>query len=199
MWHPTLLLAGWMGFALTLQWQSSAGVMVAALCCILASGVFARARTLRLLLRARWLLLSLVILFIFFTPGEYLPGTLGDVGISYEGLWLALGHCGRLIALLASLALLHECIETSGLLAGLYCLLVGGPWRERTVVRLMLVLEYVEQACGERHWRDWLSDEVIGAEGGAEYCHLRVTALDWRDRSILIAAVVAGLVFAGMA
>lgn len=155
--HPAALLVFWSGFALFLQWTPLGLSMWLGALCLLLSLAFAPRRSWSLLRRTRWLLLSLALLFVFFTPGEYLPGIPGSLGITHEGLEHAGGHLSRLLALLSSLALLHEGIGTRGLLSGLYWLL--GPFghrREATVVRLMLVLDYVEQK-EKIAWREWLA------------------------------------------
>lgn len=185
MWHPVSLLLAWLAFALVLQWLPAhlmIGVAAASLVLAL-SLAFERSRN--LLRRSRWLLLSLVVLFLFMTPGEYLPGIGGDLGLTYEGLWDAGEHLGRLLALLASLALLHEKIGTSGLLAGLYCLLGPFAWREATVVRLMLVLEYVEQK-QPVGWREWLKGGGMQeVSASPESYRLLMPSLQLRDKLLI--------------
>ncbi|MCX8017906.1 MAG: hypothetical protein N2690_08430 [Rhodocyclaceae bacterium] len=156
MWHPAALLVTWLAFAVLLQ-RMTVGWLVPVAAATLAIA-FRRApqRSRRLLWRARWLLLSLAILFLFFTPGEYLGGGWGALGITYEGLRHAGEQLARLVAMLASLAWLHERLGTFGLLAGFHSLLAPFPGRERTVVRLILVLESVENA-PRADWRSWLA------------------------------------------
>ncbi len=192
MWHPSALLLAWMSYALALQWMPVAWVIFLALLCLLVSELFARNRSHRLLVRARWLLLSLMVLFIFLTPGEYLPGVPGSLGMTHEGLLAAGEHCGRLIAMLASLALLHECIGTQGLLAGLYCLMGPCKWRRMTVVRLMLVLECAEQK-QVASWRDWLKEGDAPHELTA--CQLEISSMQVRDWMLV---VVLGVLLCGM-
>ena len=159
MLHPATLFVSWICFALILQAATMsllAGLVVVSL---LLAATLAPTRSRRLLQRSRWLLLSIGVLFLFFSPGEYLPGFAGRIGLTYEGVTHAGEQTGRLLAILLSLALLHERIGTPGLLAGLYKLLGPFPWRETTVVRLMLVLEFVEDK-RVTGWRDWLAQET---------------------------------------
>lgn len=155
MLHPATQLLVWLAFATGLQWLPDAWLIVLAPLCIFISLVVAKQRTIDLLRRSRWLLASLAVLYLFATPGEYLPGILGDGGLTYEGLQQGGAQIGRLLTMFASLAVLHQSVGTPGLLAGFHCLLKPFPWHETTVVRLLLVLEYVEQ---KRHvrWREWL-------------------------------------------
>ncbi len=159
--HPASLLLAWLVFALGLQWLSLLWLAVVASSCIALAIVLASNRTRALLRRTRWLLLSLLILYLFFTPGEYLPGMAGTLGLTHEGLRQGAEQICRLLALLASLALLHRQLGTTGLLVGLYWLLSPFAWREKTVVRLMLVLDTVERQRA-RPWREWLMPIVIG-------------------------------------
>jgi hypothetical protein len=182
MLHPAAVLVLWGSFAFALQWASSAVAMAAAVFSLLASLRFAPRRTRNLLYRSRWLLLSLAALFLFFTPGEYLPGVAGSAGVTREGLNSAGTHLGRLVALLTSLALLHERIGTPGLLSGLYVLLGGLGIREKTVVRLMLVLDQVERK-EKADWRGWLVP--VAAEEGAGVVHLRLPPVKTLDRWLI--------------
>jgi len=194
MWHPVSLLLSWLAFALILQWLPP-GLLVglAALCLVLALTLAAE-RSRNLLMRSRWLLLSLAILFLLLTPGEFLPGIGGDLRLTYEGLWHAGEQLSRLLAMLASLALLHEKVGTHGLLTGLYCLLGPFPWRDTTVARLMLVIELVEQK-QPIGWREWLMAEQSAATAPESY-HLPMPSFHWRDGlligSLLVAMAVAG-------
>lgn len=160
---------------------------LAALCLVLAL-TLAAARSLNLLKRSRWLLLSLAILFLLLTPGEFLPGIGGDLRLTYEGLWRAGEQLSRLLAMLASLALLHEKVGTCGLLTGLYCLLRPFPSRDATVVRLMLVIEFVEQK-QQIGWREWLVAEVFPTDAPENF-HLPMPPFHWRDK-LLIGSLLA--------
>lgn len=156
MFHPATLLLAWLVFALGLQWLGVFWLIAVAAICVTLALALAPKRTRALLWRSRWLLLSLAILYFFATPGEYLPGLAGTLGLTYEGARLGAEQMGRLLAMLASLALLHRQLGTSGVLAGLHCLLQPFAWCEKTVVRLMLVLETVERRRAIP-WREWLT------------------------------------------
>lgn len=196
MLHPASLLVFWIGFAVALQWLPLHPLMLLTAFSLLTSALFAPQRTRNLIWRSRWLLLSLGILFIFFTPGEFLPDPVGRLGLTYEGLARAGEHLGRLLVLLATLAVMHERLGTRGLLTGFHWLLGPFPGRNATVVRLMLVLDYVEQ----RHhvaWRDWLEDRG-GEEGEAPLATfvLPLVPLRWPDKILLGSLLVAGLLLA---
>lgn len=148
----------------------------------------ARRRTRQLVRRTRWLLLSIMVLFALATPGQRLSGSLGDLGLTVDGLLLATEHAIRLLLLLATLAVVHERLGTAGFMAGLHWLLAPlAGWRtlrERIVVRLMLVLDYVETApLGD--WRAWLVADMAGPNR----LHLavrRARLADWAMIALLL-------------
>jgi hypothetical protein len=193
MFHPATLLLAWAGFAFALP-SLPLGVLGALLApALLLAAWTARPRTLALLRRARWLLLSIAALFAFSTPGLLVPGALGRLGMTQDGLVLAAEHVTRLLLLLVTLALLHERLSTRGLVSGLYWLLAPlsrwEGWRERIVVRLMLVIEFVEND-KRGAWRDWLEERQ---DNGPTSLPLEIAGARWRDR-VVVAAMIAALV-----
>jgi hypothetical protein len=157
--HPATLLFAWGVLVALLQPLAAMALAVTAVVILALAGIFARRRTFALLIRTRWLFLSIVLLFALATPGQRLPGAVGEIGVTIDGLLLAAEHVLRLLLLLASLAVVHERLGTSGMMVGLYWLLSPiARWRtlrERIVVRLMLVLDHVENAPAAT-WQEWL-------------------------------------------
>lgn len=174
-----------------LQPLPPSGLAWAALVALPAPLMLAATRTYILMRRARWLLLSIAALFVLGTPGERVPGALGDLGITYDGLLLAAEHILRLVLLLASLALLHEHLGTGGMMAGLHWLLAPlANWRalrQRIVVRMMLVLDYVETAPAG-NWHHWLSADVPGPDS-VELPVASIGAFDWGVLALLAVLV----------
>lgn len=165
MLHPASLLFAWGAFAFLLQSLPVFALAWVAAGVLPLAWLLARRRSLLLLKRTRWLFLSIILLFTLATPGQRLPGMFGDLGITVDGLLLAVEHVLRLMLLLASLAVIHEHLGTSGMMAGLHWLLLPlARWRalrERIVVRLLLVLDHVESAPAAG-WRQWLSRDLPG-------------------------------------
>jgi hypothetical protein len=165
--HPATLLFAWGVFIITLQSSPVSTLAWGAGAVVPFAWFLARRRVLALLRRARWLLLSIIVLFALATPGQRLAGLGGDLGLTWDGLMLAIEYALRLVLLLASLAVVHECLGTTGMMAGLHWLLTPiAKWRslrERIVVRLMLVLDYVENTPVTR-WRNWLNRDLIGPD-----------------------------------
>jgi hypothetical protein len=194
MWHPASLLISWAGFAWVLQWLSLPWLLGFSALSLLLAALFAPLRSRRLLWRSRWLLLSLAALFLFFTPGEYVPGFPGRLGLTFDGLEQAALQLGRLLAMLVSLALLHEHLGTQGLVSGLYWLMRPFSWCKVTVVRLMLVLEFVEQK-QPAGWREWLAPGD-GEASASDSIQLSVPELQHRDRLLIGGLVVVVLMVA---
>jgi len=132
--------------------------------------MFASRRAWVLVRRIRYLLLALLVLFGFFTPGEAVLPALGQAGPSVEGLALALTHAWRLLAVVLLVAILlefsNEALLVSGIATLARPLIFLGVCSERLAVRLLLVFRYAE-ASPPGGWRallvarSHLSDEVL--------------------------------------
>jgi len=184
--HPLTLLLGWFGFAILLPWIHSRILFAVVVFLGLTAALwYARGRMLALLRRSRWLLLSLGILFAFFTPGEYVPWLPAWLGVTHEGLIAAADHLGRLLTMLATLALVLERLGRRGLLIAFYALLHPFSFRDATVVRLMLVLDHVESR-KKLSWREWLSSEVGQQPAAGERMQLPVCGLRARDGVLIL-------------
>ncbi len=156
----------------------------------------AGARVRRLLRRIRFLLLVLVVLFAFFTPGEALLPVLGRLSPTREGVLLAAVHALRLLAVVMLVAVLLSKTGERELVSGLMVLArplaACGLPVERLAVRLLLVLRYVESA-PTGGWRALLSER--GDElPGAETFKVHLPALSLADR-LAIAGLVAAIVW----
>lgn len=191
MLHPVTLLLSWLALALALQWLPLIWLLPISLTSVAAATLLAADRCFNLLRRSRWLFLSLAVLYFFATPGEYLAGMGGDLGVTWEGLNLGGEQLTRLLAMLSSLALLHQVLGTAGLLGGFHWLLRPLPWREKTVVRLMLALEYAELN-RPVSWREWLAPPETENGSQVDMLTLDLPNFRWLDRLMLI--LVLGLV-----
>lgn len=214
MFHPASLIVVWIAAAVGLQQAGLGALSSAAAIIIPIAFTLAPLRAWRLIRRSRWLLLSLSVLFVFATPGEYVSSI---PGVTWEGLQLAAEHLLRLALLLLLLALLLEQLDNAQLMSGMYLLLMPaaavGFDRAKAVVRLMLVLEYVEGADGtgstnctnstnganntkdakvETHWRDWLAPPSETAPLPLRLPLLRLHNADYAMLA-MVAVALAGL------
>jgi hypothetical protein len=198
MFHPASLLLTWAGVALGLQWSHWIWLLPLLIITSLLAFRLAARRSRQLLWRTRWLLISLLLLFLFATPGEFLPGLAGQLGVTREGLVQGGEQIWRLLIMLLSLALLHEHLGNQGLMTGLYWLLQPFAWRDVTVVRLMLVLEYVEQKSSVSLWRNWFADEADLPEVVESVtCRLEMQPIGRHDRLLILLLGVVMLVLWG--
>jgi energy-coupling factor transport system permease protein len=147
--HPFVKIACFFFLLLLLQYLSPSSIAVlCGLICLLAA-VLNLPHFSQLIKRMRWLFLSLLLVYAYATPGEYLAFLPLNVAPSFEGLHLGLMQIGKLLIAVASLSALFASASKSQLMAGLWTLL--SPLRlvglnvERFTVRMLLTLHYVEQ------------------------------------------------------
>lgn len=145
--HPASLILLAAAFLLASGSRSGSGLFLvfagASLCALWA----ARRQFLLILHRSRWLLLTMLVLFGWMTPGtsvDWLPGA------SLEGLQLAAEYLARIGLAMAAVAGLLTAMSPLALVAGLHGLLAPlarfGDFRDRLAVRLMLTLEEIDVA-----------------------------------------------------
>lgn len=204
--HPASLLLAWLSLVLGLQWLPLSLLSVLALLVFPLAARYAGSRLRLLLRRTRWLLLSIALLFALATPGHPLAEPWGRFGLTREGMEFALLHTLRLTLLLGLLALLLERLGIPALISGLYTLLAPlGKSRRRSqmALRLLLVLEYVEQGRSLRaegkvsNWRYWLGlapDDLLNdiSHPSQDYpaVTLDLTPLTWPDYVFMLLALL---------
>ena len=147
--HPFVKIACFFFLLLLLQYLSPSTIAVlCGLICLLAA-VLNLPHFSQLIKRMRWLFVSLLLVYGYATPGEYLAFMPLNVAPSYEGLRMGLMQIAKLLIAVASLSALFASASKSQLMAGLWTLL--SPLRlvglnvERFTVRMLLTLHYVEQ------------------------------------------------------
>jgi energy-coupling factor transport system permease protein len=147
--HPFVKIACFFFLLLLLQYISAPSIAVlCGLICLLAA-VLNLPHFSQLIKRMRWLFVSLLLVYAYATPGEYLAFLPLNVAPSYEGLRMGLMQIAKLLIAVASLSALFASASKSQLMAGLWTLL--SPLRlvglnvERFTVRMLLTLHYVEQ------------------------------------------------------
>lgn len=199
--HPVTQITIWICLAIVVQALQSAFLPVLA---VVLGGAAFKAHPLRmlsLLRRTRWILLSLLVIYAFLTPGTALWSISYIPNPTQEGLLDGLMQLSRLVCVLAGLSILLTSLSQARLISGIYVLLYPlryvGVSRERIAVRLALTLHYAERAMQETA-KDWRSsiERVLQpeTEGNAEYA-LPVQLLTWIDGLLLI---VIGGILVGM-
>lgn len=187
--HPTTRLIVWLVLLVVVQCLSEPALLAAFLLLPLCGPRVLR-RAWRLIWRARWLLASLCLIFAWGVAGE--PLWQGLPAPTYEGLREALDHLGRLLLVLIAVAAFLEAMPLPDLLAATHTLLKPlryfGLDPDRGVVRLMLVLRYVETLPRPRDWRALLDAPVSKV---SERIEVDYQALRWTDYLLSVSLVAA--------
>jgi energy-coupling factor transport system permease protein len=160
--HPAAQILTWCLLVATLQVLAFGALLAAAGIVLLCAFALSRQKFIHLVRRTRWIMLSLLVIYAFSTPGQPLLEAFGAFSPSREGLSDGVLQLTRLLAALAGLALLLDRMHRQQLISGLYTLCIPLRWlgmpRERIAVRLALTLQYAEVAMlrGRDGWQGTL-------------------------------------------
>ena len=195
--HPASLIMIWLAFALCLPWLRTADLSVMAALFFIPLLIRRSPEFLKLLRRTRWLMISLILVYAFATPGVAVLPLLGAYSPSREGLLSGGLQALRLVALLAGLAVLLAAMPRNRILAGLYFLLRPlarmGVDVDRVAARIWLTLHYAEQTKPGRsdEWRNNLRSALAGGDDARQTIRLEVGRLFWPDYLVLLCFVLA--------
>lgn len=194
--HPSFVLAFWLLAVLLIQvlpapWLSGASLVV-----LLVSEQPVRVSFMFLLRRSRWILLTLLLTFIFLTPGErLLPGFPG----SLEGLHAAGEQLLRLLAVLLAVAWLVAGRPVEWLLSALWggLALARGDAGRRFIVRLALTLRYAAGDERRSSWRALLAASVGGsaASDGRREITLAHVPLPASEKAVVATVLLLALIW----
>lgn len=160
--HPAAQIMTWCFLVAAMQVLAFGTLLITAGLILLYALVISGHQFIQLLRRTRWIMLSLLLVYAYSTPGQPLLDAFGMYGPTREGLTDGVLQLTRLLAALAGLAILLDRLPRQQLICGLYTLLVPLQWlglsRERPAVRLALTLHYAEIAMlhGKHSWQDAL-------------------------------------------
>ncbi len=186
--HPSTRLVVWFLMLVLIQ-SLEGGLLAAALLLLPFCGGPALRCCWQLTWGARWLFLSLFVILAWAGAGD--PAWDGPMAPSLEGLSDALAHIGRLLLVLMAVAVLRARMPLPDLLSGAHCLLE--PLRrcgfdvDRGLVRLLLVLRYMETLPRARDWRLLLE---VPEQAAGEVFELADRPLCRRDALTITVAVV---------
>jgi energy-coupling factor transporter transmembrane protein EcfT len=158
--HPAAQILTWCLLVALMQFMKLEILLVAAGSVLLFALLLSAHKLVQLLRRTRWIMLSLLLIYAYTTPGQPLLDVFGMFSPSREGLSDGVLQLTRLLAALAALAILLDRLHRQQLIAGLYTLFAPlqliGVSRERVAVRLALTLHYAEVGMlRETHtWQD---------------------------------------------
>jgi energy-coupling factor transport system permease protein len=150
LFHPATQILVWCFLVAIMQELTLGMLLLAAGLVMIIALLVSRRKFIQLLRRTRWIMLTLLIIYAYATPGAPIAAELGMLSPSIVGMAEGVHQLLRLIAALAGLAILLDRLHQSQLIAGLYTLFVPlwvlGISRERLAVRLALTLQYAEVA-----------------------------------------------------
>ncbi|MGZ8252236.1 MAG: CbiQ family ECF transporter T component [Methylophilaceae bacterium] len=201
--HPTVKIIYLIALAVTVHLLPPQELATLAVLTIVLLIYYKAINILKMLTRMRWLFLTMMVIYAFSTPGEYVPDFPFEIGPTYEGLCAAMVQASRLSIMLAGLALLLTTTTRESLMVGFYVLLLPlkyfGLSPERFAARLWLTLHYVDhpvavgrgQGVFERLRHMQFDDETN--QQGPETITLDLPALTWRDGLALVTIVLVGM------
>lgn len=196
---PVTALACWIALAILVQRVAGLELVALGAATMVLALAGAAPRFMRLVVRARWLFLSLLLIYALATPGQPLADAVPLSSMTAEGVAGGAQQALRLAVLLASLALLLQGLSREQLLAGIYGLLrplrLAGINPERFAVRLGLTLSYADALppakLGRQGWQALAGSHRAATPAPATPLLLPRQDFGWRDALAL--AVVAGL------
>jgi len=193
MLHPLTRILVLLLLAVLLQWLPPLGLSsVLGGGLVILAGLCYPALLKKMLYRSRWLLLTLLLVYAFTTPGEYVAAWPFELAPTHEGLASGLLQAGRLITMLAGLSLLLGSTPRERLMAGIYLLLqplrLLGLSPQRFTARLWLTLHYAEQAPQRVRglkWAELWQFEQQEPVAENETLALEMPAFSWLDGLLL--------------
>lgn len=195
--HPGTILLLWTFLAIALQ--SLHALALLGCCALVCALALARSapRFFTLLRRTRWIMVSLLLIYGYVTPGEAVWAAAGTYSPTHTGLIDGALQLGRLIGALAGLSIVLNLLSRQQLLSGIYALTypvqVLGISRERIAVRLALTLHYAESAMLDvfAGWRENIARMLEPGTTTQHEVELHTSPLTLRD--LLLAVLGAAL------
>jgi energy-coupling factor transport system permease protein len=192
--HPAVLIFLWACVTVAMQSLQANTLLLAGVPLMISGYVLSAEHLLILLRRTRWIMLSLLLIYAYATPGVAMWASLAQFSPTYEGLIDGLLQLCRLAFALAGLAILLGILSQSQLIAGLYTLAYPlrylGLSRERIAVRLALTLHYAESAMLDTasDWRTSIEQMLAPAEVKQDNIELHTAPFTLRDGLLLVLA-----------
>lgn len=171
--HPGVKILSLILFAAGIPFTSVAGLIgfsFVLVCAMLTGGATRIQLALSILRRMRWLLLSLLVLYGWYTPGTPLIEAWGGWSPSTDGVRLGLVRIVSLSLIGLAVAWLLASTLMTDLIAGLLWFLAPGRWFGLPLDRLALRIALTMQAVGE------LREQPVSAPEGASHGKIRTMA-----------------------
>ncbi|HXU93541.1 MAG TPA: hypothetical protein VFP33_07795 [Gallionella sp.] len=189
--HPAAQILAWCLLVATVQVLGPGALLAAAGLILLATLAISGRKFIHLLRRTRWIMLSLLMIYAYSTPGQPLAPQIGVFSPTQEGTIDGALQLLRLLATLGALAILLDRLHRQHLISGLYTLFAPlrllGLSRERAAVRLALTLHYAEVAMmrGAQTWQETLRSLLEAHGESARQMELPASRFAFSDVCLL--------------
>jgi len=168
--HPAVFILIWISLTIAMQSLHATALLVAGVPLLVVAYTLAPGRLIVLFRRTRWIMLSLLIIYAYATPGVAVWHSLAQFSPTHEGIIDGLLQLCRLAFALAGLAILLGMLSQQQFIGGLYTL--GYPLRyvglsrDRIAVRLALTMHYAESVILDTssNWRSAIEKMLAPAE-----------------------------------
>jgi len=168
--HPAVFILIWISLTIAMQSLQATELLFAGVPLLIIAYTFSAGRLIILLRRTRWIMLSLLIIYAYATPGLAVWQSLAQFSPTHEGIIDGLLQLCRLAIALAGLAILLGLLSQQQFIGGLYTL--GYPLRyiglsrDRIAVRLALTMHYAESVILDTssNWRSSIEHMLAPAE-----------------------------------
>jgi energy-coupling factor transport system permease protein len=146
--HPAIQILLWMTLSIAAQSLTAVPLLVMMTVLLGFAAVLNSRQLFSLIRRTRWILISLLLIYAYTTPGVALLAGMAQYSPTEEGLTDGLMQLGRLLSMLSGLAILLSLLTESRFICGIHALAYPLGWigvsRERVAIRLALTLQYAE-------------------------------------------------------
>lgn len=192
--HPAAQIVIWICLAVLLQGLQDAALIALAAALLAVAMLIGASRFFALLRRMRWVLISLLLIYGYVTPGLPCWVQLGVFSPSCEGLMSGGLQLIRLLTMLAGLAILFARLSTTQMMSGIYTLTYSlrylGVSPERVTVRIALTLGYAEEAMHNTasNWRAGINTMIYPQPSESGSIELQLSTFTLGDWLAIIAA-----------
>lgn len=146
--HPLVKIIFLIVLLLVINLMSTYWIVSTCAVMVVLALIYGNGRFLITVSRMRWLWLSMLLIYAFTTPGEYISIFSMLIKVTYEGVLSGFLQMLKLLVAIASINFLFSNSNKTELLAGLNALLTPLKWLrldvEKFSARLFLTLEYVD-------------------------------------------------------
>lgn len=199
--HPAVQLYVWVCLAIITHAVKDFVLITMAVVLFLMALSLDSIRFINMLRRTRWILMSILLIYAYATPGEAMWEPLGVFSPISAGVLEGWDQLLRLLIILSGLSILLSRLTQPQLLSGLYSMLLPlrlfGLSRERVAVRLALTLKYADSALQNQadNWTENLEQLLIPGKFGPGSIDLQ--QIQYKNRDFLLLASVSAVLWGG--